>query len=57
MSFNYSQPLQQEKSLEQLFQFLDKLGITIVIALDEFQQINMYPEKYGSTFAHYFSKT
>ncbi|MBK6730095.1 MAG: ATP-binding protein [Bacteroidetes bacterium] len=45
VSFNYSQPLQQEKSLEQLFQFLDKLGITIVIALDEFQQINMYPEK------------
>ena len=34
-----------EYSLVNLFDFLDKLEIRILIAIDEFQQINRYPEK------------
>lgn len=44
VSFDWQTPRQQEQSLESLLQFLDSLEVTIVIALDEFQQIASYPE-------------
>jgi len=45
LSFDYSQPKQYEQSLEGIFSFLEKQNTTIVIAIDEFQQITSYPEK------------
>lgn len=45
VSFDYSVPRQYEQSLLSLFEFLDKQEITILIAIDEFQQITTYPEK------------
>ena len=45
VSFQFSQTRQQEQSLENLLQFLDRLDATIIIAIDEFQQISQYPEK------------
>jgi len=45
VSLNVAQPKQQEQSLASLLRFLDKLDATIVIALDEFQQISQYPEE------------
>ena len=45
VSFNFSQPRQQEQSLSAVLSFLDNLSINVVIALDEFQQISSYPEK------------
>lgn len=45
VNLSVAQPKQQEQSLASLFRFLDKLDATIVIALDEFQQISQYPEE------------
>ncbi|MFA7494539.1 MAG: ATP-binding protein [Proteiniphilum sp.] len=45
LTLDFSQPEQVEKSLPQLFSFLDQQGKKIVIAIDEFQQILSYPEK------------
>lgn len=39
------QPREYEKTIQQLFAFLDKQNLQIVIAIDEFQQITTYPEK------------
>lgn len=44
VSLNFSQSRQGEQSLGSLLSFLDSLGATIVIAMDEFQQITQYPE-------------
>ncbi len=45
ISFASAPRKQQEHSLSQLFSFLDGLDAIIVIAIDEFQQIEAYPEK------------
>ena len=45
LSLDISRTQQMEKTIPQLLQFLDKLNIDIVIAIDEFQQILSYPEK------------
>lgn len=39
------QSKEYEKTIQQLFAFLDKQPVQIVIAIDEFQQITAYPEK------------
>ncbi len=44
LSFDWQTPRQQEESLQSLLQFLDKLDTTLVVAIDEFQQIAFYPE-------------
>lgn len=44
LSFDWQSPPMLEKSLQSLFQFLDKLDKTVVVAIDEFQQIASYPE-------------
>ena len=36
---------QKEHSLRSLLEFIDRQGTTILVALDEFQQINEYPEQ------------
>ena len=43
LSFNSIQ--QNEKSLQQLFQYLENQDKKVVIAIDEFQQVATYPEK------------
>ncbi|HPB02412.1 MAG TPA: ATP-binding protein [Bacteroidales bacterium] len=43
--FEYMGASQYEKTLQQLFSFLDGQGKKIVFAIDEFQQILEYPEK------------
>ncbi len=45
VSFEYSGISQYEKTLQQIFSFLDTQGKKIVFAIDEFQQIIEYPEK------------
>lgn len=40
-----SLPREYEKTIQQLFAFLDKQNVQVVIAIDEFQQITAYPEK------------
>jgi uncharacterized protein len=45
VSLDFAQPKQYEKTIQQLFQFLDTQNIKIVFAIDEFQQILEYPEK------------
>lgn len=45
ITLDFAQPKQYEKTIEQLFQFLDAQNIKIVFAIDEFQQILEYPEK------------
>jgi hypothetical protein len=50
VSFDYASPKQLEQSLEGLFHFLDLQGVTIVFAIDEFQQISQYPEKNVEAF-------
>jgi len=45
VSFEYSGASQYEKTLQQIFSFLDTQGKKIVFAIDEFQQIIEYPEK------------
>ncbi|MFI5220681.1 MAG: ATP-binding protein [Bacteroidia bacterium] len=41
----YHDPKRTAKSIDQLFDFLEKSGKQYYIALDEFQQISNYPEK------------
>ncbi|WP_352423265.1 ATP-binding protein [Proteiniphilum sp.] len=45
LTLDISQTEQIEKSLPQLFSFLDQQEKKVVIAIDEFQQILLYPEK------------
>lgn len=45
LSLDITQPKQFEKTIPQLFQFLDSQQTKVVIAIDEFQQILSYPEK------------
>lgn len=45
LSFNLTQNRQHEKTIDQLFTFLDNQNISIVFAIDEFQQIMEYPEQ------------
>jgi AAA+ ATPase superfamily predicted ATPase len=45
MTLDITKPQQIERSIPQLLQFLDKQKTSIVIAIDEFQQILRYPEK------------
>jgi len=45
LSLDLGQPKQYEKTIQQLFSFLDNQSIKVIIAIDEFQQILSYPEK------------
>jgi uncharacterized protein len=45
ISFELGEIKQYEKTIQQLFAFLDEQNIKIVFAIDEFQQILEYPEK------------
>lgn len=45
ISFDFTQESQMNHSLQSLFAFLEKQQLNVVIAFDEFQQINEYPEK------------
>lgn len=45
LSFELGEAKLYEKTIQQLFAFLDKQNIKIVFAIDEFQQILEYPEK------------
>jgi len=45
VSFDFSTPKQNEQSLAGLFSFLESRKSKIVIAIDEFQQVALYPEK------------
>jgi len=45
VSFTFSTHQQYEQSVESLFQFLESQSKSILLAIDEFQQITMYPEK------------
>jgi AAA+ ATPase superfamily predicted ATPase len=45
VTLDLGQPKEYEKTIQQLFAFLDTQSVKIVIAIDEFQQITTYPEK------------
>jgi len=45
LSLDITKPQQFERTIPQLFQFLDNQNNKIVIAIDEFQQVLDYPEK------------
>ena len=45
VSLNFTQTKQYEKTIQQIFTFLDSQNIKTVLAIDEFQQILEYPEK------------
>lgn len=45
LQLNIQSPEDANKSLENIFEYLDQSGKKIVIAFDEFQQITNYPEK------------
>ncbi len=45
LSFELRESKQYEKTIQQLFAFLDEQNIKVVFAIDEFQQILEYPEK------------
>lgn len=45
VSFTFSTQQQYEHSIESLFQFLESQNKSILLAIDEFQQITKYPEK------------
>ena len=45
LSFELREARQYEKTIAQLFSFLDNQNIKVVFAIDEFQQILEYPEK------------
>lgn len=45
VSFDFSTPKQTEQSISGLFSFLENQEVKIVIAIDEFQQVTLYPEK------------
>jgi uncharacterized protein len=50
VSFDFASPKQQEQSLTSLITFLEGQGISILVAVDEFQQINNYNEKNTEAF-------
>jgi len=41
----YQSPQEKEHTLKSILEFLDKQSALVVLAIDEFQQINDYPEK------------
>lgn len=45
LSFEPGEARQYEKTVEQLFRFLDQQPVKTIVAIDEFQQILEYPEK------------
>ncbi len=45
LSFEFSNEKLYEKTISQIFTFLDKQNIQVVFAIDEFQQILNYPEQ------------
>lgn len=45
ITFDLTETKRYEKTIQQLFTFLDQQNIKIVFAIDEFQQILEYPEK------------
>jgi hypothetical protein len=45
VSFDFARPKEYENSLNGIFTFLESQGKTIVVAIDEFQQVTTYPEK------------
>ncbi len=45
VTLDLGQHRESERTIQQLFNFLDKQNIAVVIAIDEFQQITTYPEK------------
>jgi len=45
ISFDFATLKQYEQSLSGILNFLEKQGVIIIIAIDEFQQISTYPEK------------
>lgn len=45
IEFSYNMPSQREYTLKMLFQFLNSQDSTVVLAIDEFQQIAEYEEK------------
>ncbi len=45
LTFELEETKRYEKTIQQLFSFLDQQNIKIVFAIDEFQQILEYPEK------------
>jgi len=45
ISLDFKQPKEYEHTLQNLFQFIDNQNINIVLAIDEFQQISIFPEK------------
>lgn len=45
LDFSFSSPKEVEFSLEKIFHLIEESSQRIVIALDEFQQIDTYPEK------------
>ncbi|HMP93806.1 MAG TPA: hypothetical protein PKD90_13080 [Phnomibacter sp.] len=44
VSFQFERPKSLDQFLQSLFAFLEGLGATLVVAVDEFQQIAEYPE-------------
>lgn len=45
LSLDYSKNQQFESTLMELFNFLEKQQLPVLVIIDEFQQINTYPEK------------
>ncbi len=45
LTFTLAEPKHYEKTIQQLFTFLDSQNVHVVLAIDEFQQILEYPEK------------
>lgn len=45
IEFNFASPVQREHTLKTLFSFLNSQEKTVVLAIDEFQQITEYEEK------------
>ncbi|MFA5045097.1 MAG: ATP-binding protein [Paludibacter sp.] len=43
--FEFSQPKDYEKTLTSILQFLDEQKTPVLLAIDEFQQVALYPEK------------
>lgn len=45
VQFNYQMDSEKEYTLKGLFDFLNTQNVQLILAIDEFQQINEYPEK------------
>ena len=45
VSLDFAMPKEYEKTIQQIFSFLNSQPVKTVIAIDEFQQITTYPEK------------